>query len=207
MANSINLPKRLKPSSSDLTENQMLFLDCYLLGLGEPKYLFKQLIAFSRSERESNAMMQGLLKNSDALTYMEIRSNQIMRFFKGEPEANDKKVDDTPLNEEDVRKVIIDRVSQDIISSLRDGTLDYKQGSIVEKFITKVLDYDEKEEEKPEPPRIYLPESCSSCRYRKAIEDSDNTVDECLLCRYRKDSIERGVEYDYKNQLIEENEN
>lgn len=202
MEDGIRLPKRIKPLRSDLSEMHMVFLDCYILGIGDPAFLFKQLIAYSKTQRDSNAMMKSLLGNSDAVAYMRERSAQIINFFNGSGSSDSSVEEEIDFSQDNVRKVIIDNVSRDIIQSLKNGSLDYKQGSIVEKFITKVLDYDEKEEAKPEPPRIYLPESCSSCRYRKAVEDTDNAVDECSMCRYRMDSIERGIEYNPKEQII-----
>ena len=49
------------------------------------------------------------------------------------------------------------------------------------------------------PPMRYLPESCSTCRYKLFVED--NAEDECNRCKYRKFGIANGLKFDYKNQL------
>lgn len=198
MERDIRLPKRKKNERLDLTELQMTFLDCYMLQIMEPGTLFRALISPSKTVRESNAMMKSLLRNSDAVSYMRDRKEQLVEYYFGEY----KDEEEIPQrSEEDIRNLIYKKISEDIVESIENKTLDYKQGDILTKFMNKALDYDEKEVNAPEPPKVYLPESCSSCRYRIAIEETDETIDECLHCRYRQDDLDRGIVYNYKTQL------
>lgn len=145
--------------------------------------------------------MSSLLRNSDSQEYMNTRKAQLEVHFTGELRESGEESDVKGFDGSEIKSVIMKKISKDLVQSIEDGTLDYKQGAIIEKFMNKVLDYDEKAESAPEPPRIYLPENCLNCRYRVAIEETDDTIDECKCCRYRKDSLERGIEYDYKTQL------
>lgn len=195
------LPKRLKNRSSELTELQMVFLDCYILRVGDPKQIFRYFFGASSSEAKINAGMSSLLRNSDSQEYMNTRKAQLEVHFTGELRESGEESEVKGFDGSEIKSVIMKKISKDLVQSIEDGTLDYKQGAIIEKFMNKVLDYDEKAESAPEPPRIYLPENCLNCRYRIAIEETDDTIDECKCCRYRKDSLERGIEYDYKTQL------
>lgn len=59
-----------------------------------------------------------------------------------------------------------------------------------------------------EAPRRYLPQHCSNCPYRIAVEENADAINECNFCRYKKYANERGVEFEPKDQLdIPENFN
>jgi hypothetical protein len=152
-----------------------------------------------KSDRDSNTALQGLLRNSDTVAYLKERKEQLLAHFSGDTSVS---VEAEQRSQADVRRIIYDRISTDLVDAIKDGTVDYKQGAIIEKFMNKVLDYDDKEETKPEPPRIYLPENCLNCRYRISIEETDDTIDECKCCQYKKHCNEQGIEYDYKTQII-----
>lgn len=192
------IPKREPNVNTILTEMQMVFLDCCLLKLHNPKDMFAIMFGQNRGKSECKVMYDSLMRNSDAIAYVKNREKQIRGFFSCTEEPTQPKP--TP-NQEDIRKVMFDKISVDLVEAIQTGTLDYKQGAIVEKFMNKVLDYDDKQDEKPEPPRIYLPANCLNCRYRIAIEESDDTIDECEYCQYKKDCNNQGITYDYKTQI------
>ena len=200
------LPKRLKNRASELTELQQVFLDCYIFRLGDPKTIFRYLCATGKTQVESNTMMQGLLRNSDAVEYIKTRKAQLEVHFGGKPKSEGEDAEGKGFDGSEIKSVIMKKISNDLVQSIEEGTLDYKQGAIIEKFMNKVLDYDEKADSAPEPPRIYLPENCLNCRYRVAVEETDETIDECKCCNYRARCIEQGIEYDYKTQLNIEKE-
>lgn len=196
----IVLPKRLKNRASQLTEIQMVFLDCYLLRVGDPKLLFRYLCATGQNQAESNTMMGGLLRNSDAVEYLKTRKAQLEVHFGGKSKE-DGEFEQKEMTAAEIQATIVKKVLADLGEGIKDGTVDYRSSTIIEKAVAKALDYDVTKDDAPEPPRIYLPENCLNCRYRVAIEETDDTIDECKCCRYRKDSLERGIEYDYKTQL------
>lgn len=201
----IVLPKRLKDRTSQLTEIQMVFLDCYLLRIGDPKVIFRYLCSTGKNQAESNSMMGSLLRNSDAVEYLKTRKAQLEVHYGGKPKQEGE-FEQKEMTAAEIQATIVKKVLADLGEGIKDGTVDYRSSTIIEKAVAKALDYDVTKDDAPEPPRIYLPENCLNCRYRVAIEETDDTVDECKCCRYRKDSLERGVEYDYKTQLnIEEN--
>ena len=198
MGRNIKIPKRIRSEKIELTDLQMVFLDCFILGIGKPKVIFRLLLTPSNSEKESLSMMQSLLKNSDAKDYMEKRKAQIEEFFFGNGED---KEDSPKMSEDDIRRLIFNKLSDNIVQSIEDNTLDYKQGDIITKFMIKALDYDDKEVNAPSPPMVYLPENCGNCRYKFACENQNLVIDECKVCRYRQDDLDRGIEYNYKEQL------
>lgn len=198
------LPKRIKNRLSELTEMQMAFLDCYILRIYDPKELFQQLFAVGISPSRANAQLNAFMRNSDVINYLKTRTAQLEEHFFGESEESE---DKDAFDGSKIKSVIMKKISNDLVQSIEDGTLDYKQGAIVEKFMNKVLDFDDSEKEQLEPPRIYLPENCLNCRYRVAIEETDDTIDECKYCEYRNRCIEQGIEYDYKTQLNIDREN
>lgn len=202
MGRSFRLPRR-EVGKTQFSDMQLSFLDMYIFGLGDMKMIFRLLLAPGSAERTADSMMRTLLNNSAAIEYMEARKRQIERFFCGDDVSEHDVVERKKYDESDIRKIMIDTFSEDIVDSIKNGTFDYKKEAIFEKMIVKILEKeDEKVDNGMEPPRIYLPESCSSCRYRKAIEESDgDVIDECIGCRYRKDCLDRGVEFDPKTQI------
>lgn len=54
-------------------------------------------------------------------------------------------------------------------------------------------------EDKQEPPRRYMPETCSNCRYRKFCEQE--CEDECDKCKYKEYANQNGVSYTPQTQL------
>ena len=203
MAVDLVLPKRLKNRASELTEIQMVFLDCYILRVGDPKVIFRYLCAGGKNQSESNQMMASLLRNSDAVDYIKTRKAQLEVHFSGETKTVDE--EHKELTAAEIQATIVRKVLADLGEGIRDGTVDYRSSTIIEKAVQKALDYDVTKDDAPEPPRIYLPENCLNCRYRVAIEETDDTIDECKCCRYREKCLEQGIEYDYKTQLNIEN--
>lgn len=192
------LPPRIASARSELTELQQIFLDCYILRVGSPKLLFRMLLGVGKSESMSNTLMTSLLNSADGKEYVKQRREQLEKFFLGE--AGEEGEDGPDVSMEEAQKVIYGKVSSELVKGLKDGTINYKSSAIIEKFMQKALDFSAEKVEAPEPPRIYLPESCMSCRYRIACE-SDAVVDDCKWCKYRKSCNERGEVYDQKTQL------
>lgn len=201
----IVLPKRLKNRASQLTEIQMVFLDCYLLRVGDPKLLFRYLCATGQNQAESNTMMGGLLRNSDAVEYLKTRKAQLEVHYGGKPKTQGE-FEQKEMTAAEIQATIVKKVLADLGEGIKDGTVDYRSSTIIEKAVAKALDYDVTKDDAPEPPRIYLPENCLNCRYRIAIEETDDTIDECKCCNYRARCLEQGIEYDYKTQLNIEND-
>lgn len=203
MAVDLVLPKRLKNRASELTEIQMIFLDCYIFRIGDPKVIFRYLCAGGKNQSESNNMMASLLRNSDAVDYIKTRKAQLEIHFDGKP--HEESEEHKELTAAEIQATIVRKVLADLGEGIKDGTVDYRSSTIIEKAVQKALDYDVSKDDAPEPPRIYLPENCLNCRYRVAIEETDDTIDECKCCNYRKSCLEQGIEYDYKTQLNIEN--
>lgn len=93
------------------------------------------------------------------------------------------------------------RAKTKLVEFAMDLAEDIEQASDPE-FVLKMadkaglLDMDEQVEEQP---RRYLPESCSSCRYRAFCEE--NAEDMCQYCRYHQFGEENGIHYDSEHQL------
>lgn len=192
------LPPRIQNSRSQLTEIQQVFLDCYILRIGNPKLIFQLLLAAGKSPSMSNSLMKSLIDCADGKEYIRQRTEQLEKyFFSAEPRENGVPEE---VSMEEVQKTIYNRVSLDLIKDLKNGEIDYKSSAIIEKFMQKALDYKSEDTVGPEPPKIYLPENCLNCRYRIACE-SDDVVDDCKWCKYRKSCNERGEVYDQKTQL------
>lgn len=194
---SIELPVRDINERCALTNEQLDFLDCYILGMSTCTTMFQMMFAVGKSKAVAKSLMQSLLNCSDAKEYMRDRKTQLEKHYFGGMGNDD---ETTGVDMAEMQKIIYEKVSSDLVSDLKAGAIDYKSSTIIEKFMQKALDFDADKTNAPEPPRIYLPESCMHCRYRLFCE-SDNVVDECPYCKYRKFAIEHGVEYDHKNQL------
>lgn len=201
MGRNIRLPKRINNVNSELTEMQKVFLDCYILGIGDSRILFKALLAPADSDRVAMNKMSSLVKNSDAFAYMESRKAQLEKHYFDGVEIESESSDDDDISISEAREIIYRAVSKDLIRDIRDGNVEYKRGSIVEKLINKILEDDTDGKDTIEPPRLYLPESCNNCRYRKFIEEDGNVEDECKYCNYKKNCLERGIEYNQKEQF------
>lgn len=195
------LPPRPRSDRSELSEMQQVFLDCYILELGNPRVLFRLLLAAGKSEHVSNSLMTALLRSHDGQEYISARKAQLEKYFNAS--KNRSPTDESQSTEsslEEAQKIIYAKVSADLVQGINDGSISYKSSAIIEKFMQKALDYSSDKVVEAEPPRIYLPENCRNCRYRIACE-SEDVVDDCKWCKYRKSCNERGEVYDQKTQL------
>ena len=202
---SLPLPPRMQDDRSELSDLQMMFLDCHILHLGSSKLLFKLLLGVGKSDVASNSLMTALLNSADGKQYIKNRTEQLEKHYfpSGGSSKSGKKAEDTESinNEmETFQQKLFRKISADLEQDLEEGTIDYKSSAIIEKFMQKALDFKAEDQNAPDPPRIYLPENCDNCRYRLFCESSE-VVDDCKLCKYKKSCNERGEVYDYKDQL------
>jgi hypothetical protein len=204
----IALPPRIPNSRLALSDLQMMFLDCHILRVGPSKLLFRLILGMGKSESTCNSLANALLNSADGREYIKTRTEQLNMYYFPAHERTAGGSGDAAEegdNMETFQQKLFTKISKDLEQGLEDGTIDYKSGSIIEKFMQKALDYEAKDKNAPEPPKVFLPESCSKCRYRIFCE-SEEVMDDCKWCRYRKKCEEQGIVYDVKNQLDIPNE-
>ena len=184
-----------------LGKKQKTFLDLSIFGLCESWILYKALLCDAKTtvfaaKRDCSAFLASM----DAQDYVRMRTKQIDNLFWGEKK---KPAADGPggeeLNDEglpsDWRKVLMSEAWKNIKNNNFSA-----EGEEWKLFVQKALKEIETDTV-DDPPKRYLAETCSKCRYRIFCEGED-VEDVCERCKYRDFALEKGSEkYDQKNQL------
>lgn len=217
----LELPMRSANPSMMLTDDQRIFLDCVILGLGEARILFQRIAGVGRVPSECNKMYSALMKSSYAQEYMQQRRKQLLEHLYGDIVEKEEQAaaraaakaaeeaageSDKPKDLKEVYSRIVKRVTESLAEDIENGK-EVKTSGIVEKAVMRAFDSMNEQVVTHDPPKIYLPEDCLNCRYRIFIEEGDEVEDECQRCRYRIRCKQEGYELDIKEQLINKEEN
>ena len=186
----IRLPSRPNKPIWSLGEKEKMFLDITLFDFDEPWRLFQLIFLPNASTYKCKSECSALLNSMDAKDYISERIKQIDSIFF--PKQGDEMAEKLPDN---INEIILNQAWKTVKAS---GFKDSKEWEV---FLTKVVK-DMNTESAMEPPRRYLAETCSSCRYKLFCEEA--VEDECPLCKYKEFALEHGCEeFDHKNQLKE----
>lgn len=174
----------------------MLFLDMTLMKFANDRDCFKMTYNgvkdFSDTQMGNRA---SAVKNSaDGIEYLTARKQQLQGYyFSSEEEDLDKKFE----FDSGFRNKVMQKLSEAI-----DDSGSPLHNDAVKTAWTKIAKDFQSEDEIIDPPLRVLAESCRSCRYKLFVEN--NTVDECVRCKYRKFSNSEGIFYDHKDMLESE---
>lgn len=190
MVDRIELPKRKKRSDSGLTELEMLFLDLYLRTDVEVHKIYGWV--FKAAAGKTIALVKstanGLLSSMDAQVFLEERRAQLLGELSGDKVEEAEILSEMPS---DFADIVMKRVWKEFT----DNGFNSKSTEILLRKVMSEIDA----EKAVEPPIRVLSENCNTCRYRLFVEK--NTVDECILCKYKEYGNKNGLKYTYRNQL------
>lgn len=188
--NKIKIPKAKKRTDSALSDIDVNMLEVYIftnMKFWEIYKLFNPTVSLTHAKQKSSA----LLSTFDAKNYIQDRIKQINDFISPQKEEHD-------INGEgDITEDDVTYVGKLIMKYAKDPESDLHFDAI-KMIAPKITDF-LKNMTGQKPPERYLPETCSHCRFKRAIEEQCD--DDCDLCKYKLYANEHGVEYTPQNQL------
>ena len=193
----IKFPKAKKRPDSALSDMDVCMLEVYLftnLKFWEVWSLFKGIETTNRSKQQASAF----LSTFDAQNYIQDRVKQINDFITpAKPEVQPEKQEE---GEGVITEGDVTYVGKLIMQYAKDPSSDLHFDAI-KMIAPKIIDF-LKNMTGQKPPERYLPETCSHCRFKRAIEEQCD--DDCDLCKYKLYANEHGVEYTPQTQLKNE---
>ena len=176
-----------------LSPKEMLFLDMTIFFGHTHSELYRMAVKNDMTDTQCRTRASALVTSLDGQDYLRVRTAQLQEYYwpEAEKEAGKKRGRDG-FSEDFVPNII--KKLETIINNPNDPNY----FDAIKVGLTKAMK-DIASDDLVRPPERYLPESCSSCRYKNFIEKQ--CVDECKICRYRQFSNDNGVEYTYQNQL------
>lgn len=176
-----------------LSPKEMLFLDMTIFFSHTHSELYRMAVKNDMTDTQCRTRASALVTSLDGQDYLRVRTAQLQEYYwpEAEKEAGKKRGRDG-FSEDFVPNII--KKLETIINNPNDPNY----FDAIKVGLTKAMK-DIASDDLVRPPERYLPESCSSCRYKNFIEKQ--CVDECKICRYRQFSNDNGVEYTYQNQL------
>lgn len=187
------------PTGINLESREKLFLDLVIMTNEIPGELYR-MVFITNETQVSATRKAGMLMNSlEGKAYLEKRKMALEQwYFPDEIEGAVGKA--TKIKPKTIEDAIADLtpVFIDEFTNIMKNRNDPNFGDTMKVFLAKSLK-DIQMDKTASPPMRYLPESCSTCRYKLFIEK--NTEDECKRCKYRKFGRENGLDFDHKTQL------
>lgn len=176
-----------------LSPKEMLFLDMTIFFSHTHSELYRMAVKNDMTDTQCRTRASALVTSLDGQDYLRVRTAQLQEYYwpEAEKEAGKKRGRDG-FSEDFVPNII--KKLETIINNPNDPNY----FDAIKVGLTKAMK-DIASDDLVRPPERYLPESCSSCRYKNFIEKQ--CVDECKICRYRQFANDNGVEYTYQNQL------
>ena len=176
-----------------LSPKEMLFLDMTMFFSLTHSELYRIAVKNDMTDTQCRTRASALVTSLDGQDYLRIRTAQLQEYYWPEAEREkDKKRGRDGFYEDFVPNII--KKLETIINNPDDPNY----FDAIKVGLTKAMK-DIASEELVRPPERYLPETCSSCRYKNFIEKQ--CVDECKICRYRQFANDNDVVYTYQNLL------
>jgi hypothetical protein len=184
----IKFPPRPSKPIWTLGEKEKMFLDMTLFDFDEAWKIFQLVFMPNATAYKCKTECNNLLGSMDAKDYLTERVRQVDEIFF--PKQGDDTAEKIPDN---INEIILNQAWKRVKAG---GFKDSEEWKV---FLTKVVK-DMNTDSVMEPPRRYLAETCSACRYKVFCEGE--VEDECPLCKYKEYALEHGCEeYDHKTQL------
>lgn len=191
----LSLPSRPPEGRCSLTDREMEFLDFSLFSIMPHLDLFMALLPMPGSKERQRQRMSSLFNNPDAVRYLNARKGQIIVAFTGEGVEEGEEPVEEELGFDNNDKANMLKI---IKNELRRGSADSMNKDVLSKIIAFVMN-DMNSENKIEAPRIYLPESCTECRYKKFVDAE--CEDDCSKCNYQRFGKDNGMNWDHKTMF------
>ena len=194
---SLKLPST--PTGINLESRDKLFLDLVIMTNEIPGELYR-MVFISNETQVSATRKAGMLMNSmEGKAYLEKRKKLLEEwYFPDHVEKETGKV--SKLKPKTIEEAIADLTPVFIeeFSAIMKNRNDPNFADTMKVFLAKSLK-DIQMDKTASPPMRYLPESCSTCRYKLFVEN--NAEDECGRCKFKNFGVANGLNYDHKTQL------
>ena len=176
-----------------LSPKEMLFLDMTIFFGHTHSELYRMAVKNDMTDTQCRTRASALVTSLDGQDYLRVRTAQLQEYYWPESEKETGKKRGRDGFSEDFVPNIIKK-----LETIINNPDDPNYFDAIKVGLTKAMK-DIASEDLVRPPERYLPESCSSCRYKNFVEKQ--CIDECKVCRYRQFANDNGIEYTYQNQL------
>lgn len=197
-----HLPTAVSNPIWSLTDKQKFFLDMTLVHKVPHSELYRMVVDVDNlTYAQCRSRAAALVTSMDGVDYLKARGIQLTNYFYPHAGSDkNKKIGADGFSEGFQQKAIAE------LERIAGNPSDPNFFDAIKVVMAK-LSKDLLERGSMLPPQRYLPEMCSTCRYKVFCEKE--TEDECTRCKYRDFANDNDVFYDYKNQLrpLEEPEN
>lgn len=188
----VALPSANIRPDSIITQADALMLDVYILTNMKWVDVWMMFKGKTGTKVANSTKASQYLGLHDVKIYIEERCRQLNAYITKTAPAVGGTSDSNEVTKEDFKQIL--RISVDHAKDVNDPLHIDATKALLPKAV-KALEADEKQE----PPRRYLPVTCSICRYKIFAEEE--AIDECELCKYKQYANEHGVEYTPQTQL------
>lgn len=185
------LPPAIKKKMWSLTDKECLFLDMTLVFPLSYADLYKMALGKDITDAQCRTRASGVVTSADGKEYLEMRIHQLSEFFFPE-KKNIKQKGADGFSEGYAESIIevLERESLDPNSPIRVDAL--------KMAITKIQK-DIAATNSADPPKRYLPVTCSECAYNQWINTNCEIL--CGRCKNRNFAIANGLELSYQEML------
>ena len=185
------LPPAIKKKMWSLTDKECLFLDMTLVFPLSYADLYKMVLGKDITDAQCRTRSSAVVTSADGKEYLEMRIHQLSEFFFPE-KKNIKQRGADGFSE---------GFANDVIEILEREALDPNSAIRVEALkmaITKIQK-DLAATSSADPPKRYLPVTCSECAYNQWINANCEIL--CGRCKNRNFAIANGLELSYQEML------
>lgn len=189
----VHIPAAVIRPDSILTKADAQMLDVYILSGMKWIEVWMMFKGSTGTKVTNQSKASQFLSLHDVQIYLEERCKQINSFInKQQTPSTSTSSGDYEVTKEDFKQLL--RISVDHAKDVNDPLHIDALKALLSKA-AKFLDA----EDTQEPPKRYIPVTCSICRYRKFCEEE--CEDECNKCKYKEYANENGVVFTPQNQL------
>lgn len=192
---SLKLPST--PTEPKIESRDKFFLDMVIMTNELPGELYRMVYISQETQVSASRKAGALIKSIEGKAYIEKRKKQLEEHYFPEDVA---KVTGVKFKPKTIEEAIVDLtpVFIDEFSAIMKNRNDPNFADTMKVFLAKSLK-DIQMDKTASPPMRYLPESCSTCRYKLFVENS--AEDECGRCKFKSFGVANGLNYDHKTQL------
>lgn len=189
----IALPPRIKEDivGSSLSEADFEMLDAFILSPLKFSDVWLKYKGIKGTKTHARAVANEFYSLHDVQSYLEKRKRQLLGWMSPQPTKEGGKVS------KEITKDDIDEIKFLMVQAAKD-TNNVAHFDALKAVFSKVADT-MKLGDDIEPPRRYLPVTCSICPYKIFVEKE--AVDMCKLCKYKHFANDNGIVYEKQNQL------
>lgn len=194
---SLKLPST--PTGVNLESREKLFLDLVIITNEIPGELYR-MVFISNETQVSATRKAGMLINSlEGKAYLERRKKALEQWYFPDDVA-EVTGKTTKLKPKTIEEAIADLtpVFIDEFSAIMKNRNDPNFADTMKVFLAKSIK-DIQMDKTASSPMRYLPESCSTCRYKLFVEQ--NGEDECNRCKFKSYGVANGLNFNHKDQL------